>query len=233
MKLTATSQVLGYPNRPIFERRISRLINSHALLRCHQRSDSGAVVTGAQHKLCLTDPVPAWSLSIVSPGLPEPDLTALSEAALAVACARSIDTLDEGRWVADDTIGYARTGDGARGISGCRIHPCQHQQSTSRNTGCATLPTRQYRVRAHGVPRRHARRLIFESRRSRRCWKSQLESPETRWPARFCHCYARASTCSTRPWHQRSSAFATQRLNDYPTTRLPDYLTTRLTRLWR
>ncbi len=112
LNLTATSQVLGYSNRPVFERRIDRLINSHAAFRCFQRDDSGRAVVGAQHKLYLTDPLLAWTPSLVSPGLRVPDLTALSEAALAVALARAIDDLDEGRWIGDDTIGYARTGSG-------------------------------------------------------------------------------------------------------------------------
>jgi len=112
LNLTATSAALGYSNRPVFERRITRLINSHAMLRCHQRNDEGRVVAGAQYKLYVTDPLLAWTPSLVSPGLPQPDLTALSEAALAVALARTIDRLDEGRWVGDDTTGYARTGSG-------------------------------------------------------------------------------------------------------------------------
>lgn len=50
----------------------------------------------------------------MSPGLPRPDFTALNEMALAVAVAlaRAIDQQDEGRWIADDTIGYTRTGSG-------------------------------------------------------------------------------------------------------------------------
>jgi hypothetical protein len=39
-------------------------------------------------------------------------MTVLTEMALGVALARAIDHLDEGRWVAGDTIGYARTGSG-------------------------------------------------------------------------------------------------------------------------
>lgn len=112
LNLTATSAALGYSNRPVFERRITRLVNSHAVLRCYQRNDGGRVVAGAQYKLYVTDPLLAWTPSLVSPGLPQPDLTALSEGALAVALARTIDGLDEGRWVGDDTIGYARTGSG-------------------------------------------------------------------------------------------------------------------------
>ena len=41
--------------------------------------------------------------------LAQPMFTTLTEATLAVALARSIDELDEGRWAVNDTIGYART----------------------------------------------------------------------------------------------------------------------------
>jgi uncharacterized protein len=41
-----------------------------------------------------------------------PDMTVLTENALGVTLARVVDTLDEGRWVAQDTIGYERTGGG-------------------------------------------------------------------------------------------------------------------------
>lgn len=112
LNLPATAQALGYPSRDIFDRRINRLINSHAALRCRQRDDAGRLIAGAQFKLYLTDPILAWLPHRLSPGLPMPDFTALSEAALAVAQARAIDRLDEGRWVADDTIGYVRTGSG-------------------------------------------------------------------------------------------------------------------------
>jgi predicted AAA+ superfamily ATPase len=112
MNMTTTSQALGYPNRPTFEVRVTRLINSHAALRCPQRKEKGDVVVGSQSKLYLTDPILAWLPSRVSPGLPAPDMTQLSEAAIAVALARAVEALEDGRWVAGDTIGYARTDSG-------------------------------------------------------------------------------------------------------------------------
>jgi hypothetical protein len=39
-------------------------------------------------------------------------MTHLTEMAIGVALARTIDDLQEGRWVSGDTIGYARTGSG-------------------------------------------------------------------------------------------------------------------------
>jgi hypothetical protein len=40
-------------------------------------------------------------------------MTTLTEMVLSVALARAIDTLQMGRWVAGDTIGYARTSSGS------------------------------------------------------------------------------------------------------------------------
>ncbi|MCK9898323.1 hypothetical protein [Frankia sp. AgB32] len=77
--------------------------------------DAGAAlrwVAGSQYKLYLTDPLLAWLPALTSPGLHRPEYTAPSEMTLAVALARAIDEHDEGRWVAGDTIGYARTGSG-------------------------------------------------------------------------------------------------------------------------
>jgi predicted AAA+ superfamily ATPase len=112
LNLTSTAAVLGYPNRPTFDRRVQRLVNSHASIRCRQRTDDGGAVSGAQPKLYLTDPILAWLPSLLSLGLPAPDFTALTEMTIAVALARVIDEHDEGRWIAEDTIGYARTASG-------------------------------------------------------------------------------------------------------------------------
>lgn len=112
LNAAAATRELNYPNRDAFDRRLVRLVNSHALLRSRQRRDNGVVVAGAQYKLYLTDPVLAWLPSRLSPGLSTPDFTALSEMTLAVTLARTIDELDEGRWIADDTIGYLRTDSG-------------------------------------------------------------------------------------------------------------------------
>jgi hypothetical protein len=45
----------------------------------------------------------------VSPGLPTPDFTRLTESAIGITLARAIEALDEGRWLSDDSVGYART----------------------------------------------------------------------------------------------------------------------------
>jgi predicted AAA+ superfamily ATPase len=109
INLTATAQDLGYPSRPTFTARVERLISTHAALRCNQVREHGDRVVGAHYKLYLSDPLLAWIPSIVSPGLPAPDFTSLTEAALGVTLARAIEALDEGRWLSDDSVGYART----------------------------------------------------------------------------------------------------------------------------
>ncbi len=57
----------------------------------------------------LTDPLLAWLPSRIRSGLRSPEMTALTEAALGVALATAVENLDEGRWMAGDTIGYVRT----------------------------------------------------------------------------------------------------------------------------
>ena len=103
---------LDYGSRGTLDRRLARLINSHGGVRCPQIDDRGRMLPNAQYKLYLVDPLLAWLPTMTSPGLPFPDFTRLSESALAVALARRIDDLDEGRWADEDTIGYARTNSG-------------------------------------------------------------------------------------------------------------------------
>jgi len=112
LNVTNLAEVLTYGSKNAASRRLDRLTNTHAAVRCHQRSDQGRIVAGSQHKLYLVDPVLAWAPSRISAGLATPDFTRLNEAVLGVALARRIDALDEGRWPADDTIGYARTASG-------------------------------------------------------------------------------------------------------------------------
>ncbi|MCL2783739.1 MAG: hypothetical protein FWD80_07215, partial [Propionibacteriaceae bacterium] len=112
LNLRHLAETLDYVSRSSLNRRISRMVNSHAALRCHQVNDEGRAVAGAQYKLYLVDPILAWTPANVSPGLPEPDFTKLTESVLGVALARCIDNLDEGRWADEDTVGYSRTTSG-------------------------------------------------------------------------------------------------------------------------
>lgn len=108
LNLASTAHHLGY-TADVFRRRIARLVASFAAIWCPQRDGGGRAVPGAQSKLYLTDPILAWLPSRLRAGCAQPMFTTLTEAALAVCLARSIDELDEGRWKANDTIGYART----------------------------------------------------------------------------------------------------------------------------
>jgi predicted AAA+ superfamily ATPase len=112
LNVARTAVRLGYANAHVLGRRLDRLVGSFAGLWCRQRSETGAVVAGSQSKFYLTDPLLAWLPSRLRAGLVTPDMTTLTEMALGVALARAIDGLEEGRWVSDDTVGYARTGGG-------------------------------------------------------------------------------------------------------------------------
>ena len=91
---------------------LNRLVATFAAIWCPQHDHVGKPVIGAQTKIYLTDPLLAWLPSRIRAGLAEPEMTVLTEAAIGVALARAIDDLDEGRWLAGDTIGYIRTGSG-------------------------------------------------------------------------------------------------------------------------
>jgi predicted AAA+ superfamily ATPase len=112
LNVEKTAAEAGYASRDAFNRRLQRLVNSHAVLRCWHRHDDGRAVPRAQAKVYLTDPILAWLPSALSPGLAQPTMTALSEMVLGVSLARAVDARDEGRWVAEDTIGYTRTDSG-------------------------------------------------------------------------------------------------------------------------
>jgi len=92
--------------------RLNRLVSSFGAIWCRQHGDSGQVVQGSQAKLYLVDPVLSSLPSRLRAGLPTPDVTRLTEEMLGVSLARAIDSLDEGRWVAADTIGYVKTDSG-------------------------------------------------------------------------------------------------------------------------
>jgi predicted AAA+ superfamily ATPase len=109
---SATASALNYATRQTFDLRLNRLVRNFAAVWCHQISDTGTRVSGAQAKLYLTDPLLSWLGHYMRAGTPAPDMTALTEAALAVHLAIAIDDRQPGRWVDGDTIGYVRTGRG-------------------------------------------------------------------------------------------------------------------------
>ncbi len=91
--------------------RLNRMVTSFAGLWC-PRHDDVAKVENAQMKIYVTDPLLAHLPSRLRSGLVMADMTALTEATIAVTLARRIDDLEEGRWVGGDTVGYVRTGSG-------------------------------------------------------------------------------------------------------------------------
>ncbi len=112
LDLADLARALGYAKRNAAELRVERLIHSFAALRCPQCDDQGSKVDRTRSKLYLIDPVLSWIPSRLRSGLERPDFTHLTEAALGVALARAINNLQPGRWQAEDTIGYLRTGGG-------------------------------------------------------------------------------------------------------------------------
>lgn len=109
---TKTAAELGYGSRQTFDLRLNKLVRTFGAIWCHQVNDDGRHVPGAQAKLYLTDPIMASIGPRLRAGLRAPDMTCLTESALAVALAAVVETYQSGRWAADDAIGYARTGTG-------------------------------------------------------------------------------------------------------------------------
>jgi predicted AAA+ superfamily ATPase len=108
----AVATSLSYASRQTLDLRLNRLVRNFAAVWCHHISDQGGRVSGAQSKLYLTDPLLSWLGHHLRAGSPVPDMTALTEATLAVHLAIAIDDQQPGRWVNGDTIGYVRTGRG-------------------------------------------------------------------------------------------------------------------------
>lgn len=112
LNLRKAAVELGYRSRDVFDRRCNRLVGTFAAVWNPNRDTRGRMVPNTQHKLYLVDPLLGWLPSLLLSGCDRPDFTRLTEQALGVALARSIDQLEEGRWIANDTIGFARTDSG-------------------------------------------------------------------------------------------------------------------------
>lgn len=111
LNLRSLAQSLGF-SRSYLGTRLGRVVSTFAGLWCHQVDDHGRRVAGAQSKLYLTDPLLGWLGHHLRPGVSPPDYTRLSEAVLGVALARVLEAHGPGRWLAGDTVGYARTSGG-------------------------------------------------------------------------------------------------------------------------
>ncbi|WP_402377697.1 AAA family ATPase [Isoptericola rhizosphaerae] len=108
LAVNPTAIIIGR-TRAALETRLTRMVSSHAVLRCPQRDDSGALVPRTQSKHYLTDPVLSWLPSRLRAGSKAPAMTSLTEQTIGVHLARAVDAHSEGRWLAGDTIGYVRT----------------------------------------------------------------------------------------------------------------------------
>lgn len=106
------ARALGYGSRQTLDLRLTRLVRSFAALWCPQVDTAGRRVAGAQSKLYLVDPLIAQLAPRARAGLASPDLSHLTETALGVSLAASIERTQPGRWLSQDSIGYARTSTG-------------------------------------------------------------------------------------------------------------------------
>ena len=111
LNIVHLAEALGW-TRAVTDTRLQRAVAGFGALWCRAHNDQGRIVAGSQSKLYLIDPLLAWLPSQLRAGLATPDMTALTEQAIGVALARSIDDANEGRLVAGDTIGYIRTTSG-------------------------------------------------------------------------------------------------------------------------
>ena len=155
----AISSHLGYSSRQSFDLRLNRLVRNFAAVWCHQINDDGTRVSGAQSKLYLTDPLLSWLGHFLRAGMPTPDMTALTEAALAVHLAATIDDHQPGRWVSGDTIGYVRTRAGNEIDFG--PVPIPTSNGTARTTPLeAKWVTRGWRSEALGAENRYGAGIL-------------------------------------------------------------------------
>ncbi len=111
LNVSSTAERIGL-TRERLRSRLERLRASFASVTCPQVDGEGATVPGSQSKLYLLDPLLMRLPSLVDPGFHEPAAGAVSEAAMAVAIARSIDSLHPGRLLDGRAVGYGRTGSG-------------------------------------------------------------------------------------------------------------------------
>lgn len=99
-------------SRLFLRTRLNRVVSTFAALWCHQVDDRGRRIAGAQSKLYPVDPLIGWLGHHLRSGAAAPDYTRLTESTLGGTLARTIERHDPGRWLAGDTVGYARTAGG-------------------------------------------------------------------------------------------------------------------------
>lgn len=92
--------------------RLNRRVTTFATFACPQVDDKGTAVAGSQQKVYLLDPLLVNLPQLVEPGFPAPPMSAVSEATLALAIARAIETVHPGRLLEGRAVGYVRTSTG-------------------------------------------------------------------------------------------------------------------------
>jgi uncharacterized protein len=111
LSMTATAEAL-HMTRDRFRSRVDRLVGSFGAIWCHQCDEHGTRMTGSQSKLYLIDPILARLPVLLDASADPPDFTRSTEAALAVAFARSVAGLHPERLVEQRAVMYRRTGGG-------------------------------------------------------------------------------------------------------------------------
>jgi uncharacterized protein len=158
LNIRSTAEGLGVA-RSYLTTRLHRVVSTFAALWCHQVDDRGRRVSGAQSKLYPVDPLLGWLGHHLRPGVAPPDYTRLTESVLGVALARVVEQHSPGRWLAGDTIGYARTGGGGE----IDLAPVPVTGPTGAET---TTPIEVkwapsgWRVPARALARRHGRGVV-------------------------------------------------------------------------
>lgn len=111
LNVRRTAEAIGM-TRERLTTRLNRMFTTFATVSCPQVDDAGIPVAGAQQKVYLLDPLPGRLPDLIEPGFPPPDMSFVSEATLAVALARAVETTHPGRLLEGRAIGYARTSTG-------------------------------------------------------------------------------------------------------------------------
>jgi hypothetical protein len=111
LNVRSTARAVGM-SRERLASRLNRLLSTFAAVACPQIGTDGTPIAGSQSKMYLADPLIAQLPAIVDDGIPPPDMTVLSEAALASSLARAVERLHPGRLTENRAVGYLRTASG-------------------------------------------------------------------------------------------------------------------------
>jgi hypothetical protein len=138
--------------------RLNRAVSTFAAMWCHRVDDRGHRVAGAQSKLYLVDPILGWLGHHLRPGVPSPDYTQLTEAVMGVTVARVVETYNPGRWLAGDTIGYARTAGGAE-VDLAPV-PISGPSGAEETTPIEVKWSARWRPAGHAIERKYGRGIV-------------------------------------------------------------------------